>query len=241
MNEVYAVQYKSAIYRGRLTGRLKLSSVSTGKYVIPYFLADFKREHPDVEISLDVTNKSSVIAQLENNEVDFALVSILPDTFAVSAIDLMDNELYLIGAGHSEISSVQFADLADNRKIPLIYREHGSGTARTMEQFLSSGEVLIPQTMRLTSNETVKQAVLAGLGYSVMPLIGITNELKDGRLKIIECPGLPIKTKWRLITLARKKLSPVAEAFSEFVGKEKDRIITERFALPGNIPGLQKH
>jgi len=83
--------------------------------------------------------------------------------------------------------------------------------------------------MELTSNEAVKQAVLAGLGLSIMPLIGIRNELKSGELKIIPTIGLPIKTKWRLIWLKEKNLSPVAKAFIEFVRKNKASIEKKHF------------
>jgi DNA-binding transcriptional LysR family regulator len=83
--------------------------------------------------------------------------------------------------------------------------------------------------MELTSNEAVKQAVIAGLGYSIMPLIGLQNELLNGQMHILEAEGLPIKTEWRLIWLKGKKLSPVAQAYLNFVRTEKQRILIENF------------
>jgi DNA-binding transcriptional LysR family regulator len=82
----------------------------------------------------------------------------------------------------------------------------------------------------LTSNEAVKQAVIAGLGYSIMPLIGIKNELSNGDLHIIPIPGLPIKSNWNLIWLKGKKFSPVANAFLQYVQAEKDRIVQDKFS-----------
>ena len=83
--------------------------------------------------------------------------------------------------------------------------------------------------MELTSNEAVKQAVLAGLGYSIMPLIGIKNELRDGDLQIVPVNGLPIKTMWRLIWLKGKKHSPVATSFLNYIKKEKSNIAQNHF------------
>lgn len=83
--------------------------------------------------------------------------------------------------------------------------------------------------MELTSNEAVKQAVIAGLGCSIMPLIGIKNELKNGDLQIIKVKGLPISTTWHLVWLKSKRLSPAATAFLEYIKTEKERITKEYF------------
>ena len=91
INQVYAINYKTMAHKGQLTGKLKISVVSTGKYVMPYFLADFMKEHQGIELKMDVTNKSQVIESLENNEVDFALVSILPTTLNIEKLDLLQN------------------------------------------------------------------------------------------------------------------------------------------------------
>ena len=227
--EVHAINYKTQAYKGQLTGRLKLSVVSTGKYVIPYFLADFLKKHQAVELLLDVTNKTKVVESMENNEVDFALVSVLPEKLQVQGIELMPNKLYLVG------SDAVAGDLKENpnsilEKLPIIYREEGSGTRYTMEKFISLHQLNVKKKMELTSNEAVKQAVVAGLGYSIMPLIGIKNDLLNGALSIIPVKGLPLSSVWNLIWLKNKGFSPVAAAFLEHVKQEKSRIIKEKFA-----------
>ena len=95
LNEVYAINYKTTAFKGQLSGRLKISIVSTGKYIMPYFLSGFIKQHPEIELLLDVTNKSKVIDSLENNEVDFSLVSVLPEKLAIDKVELMQNKLYL--------------------------------------------------------------------------------------------------------------------------------------------------
>lgn len=229
INQVYAINYKTLAYRGYLTGRLKISVVSTGKYVMPYFLADFMKQNSGVELLMDVTNKSKVLESLENNEVDFSLVSILPDSLNIEKLDLLQNKLYLVGNAKAKIKKdMKTKDIF--KDLPLIFREKGSGTRQTMERFIERNNLSVLKKMELTSNEAVKQALLANLGYSIMPLIGIKNELHNNELKIIPIKGLPIKTTWSLIWLKGKKHSPVSEAFLNCLKKEKPQIIHENFS-----------
>lgn len=229
LNQVQAINYKTLAFKGQLAGRLKLSVVSTGKYVMPYFLTSFMRMHQGVELMMDVTNKSKVLESLENNEVDFALVSILPDKLNVESMDLLHNKLYLVGNGDSSIDiGKKGKDILEN--LPLIFRESGSGTRQAMESFFLQNKLSAQKKMELTSNEAVKQAVLAGLGFSVMPLIGIRNELRNQDLKIISVPGLPIQTTWRLIWLKGKKHSPVSKAYLEYLRVENKRIVDDHFS-----------
>lgn len=229
IQQVHAINYKTMAYKGQLTGRLKISVVSTGKYVMPYFLSQFMQQHPGIELEMDVTNKQKVIESLENNEVDFALVSILPKNLNVEKLDLLQNKLFLVGNAQQNVESREnVKEFFEN--LPLIFREKGSGTRQTMEKFINQNHISVLKKMELTSNEAVKQALLAGLGFSIMPLIGIRNELRNNELQIIPMKGLPIKTNWSLIWLREKKHSPVSEAFLKFLQKEKDSIAHETFS-----------
>lgn len=228
LDQVNAINHKMHAYNGELIGRLKLSVVSTGKYVMPYFLSGFIRENPAIELVMDVTNKSKVIESLEKNEVDFSLVSILPSALNVEKIDLLQNKLFLIGNNERLFNKKTYGkDLFT--ELPLIYREQGSGTGETMQRFIKSNNITVNKKMELTSNEAVKQAVIAGLGYSIMPLIGIKNELKNKELQIIPVKGLPIKTVWSLIWLKGKKHSHVASALLNHIKQEKASIIKNSF------------
>jgi DNA-binding transcriptional LysR family regulator len=229
INQVYAINYKTLVYKGQLTGRLKLSVVSTGKYVIPYFLTDFMKQHDGIELLMDVTNKNKVVDSLENNEVDFALVSILPHTLNIEKLDLLQNKLYLVGSRKIKINKgMSVKDIF--KDLPLIFREKGSGTRQTMESFIQKNDLTVLKKMELTSNEAVKQAVLAGLGYSIMPLIGIKNELQNNELQIIPIKGLPIKTTWSLVWLKGKKHTPVAGSLLSYLKKEKNTIVDSKFS-----------
>ncbi len=228
LEDLHAISYKTTAYKGQLAGRLKISSVSTGKYVIPYFLADFLKVHEEVELFLDVTNKAKVINSLENNEVDFSLVSVLPLNMMIENIELMGNKLYLVG-NTQRIFTEKSYNCQIFEDLPLIYREKGSGTRLTMEKYIEQNALPVRKKMELSTNEAVKQAVIAGLGYSIMPLIGIKNELINGDLQIIPVDGFPIKSVWYIIWDKNKKFSPVANAFLNYLIHEKNKIIKEKF------------
>ncbi len=228
INQVYAINYKTMAFKGQLTGRLKLSVVSTGKYVMPFFLADFMKANTGIELIMDVTNKNKVIESLENNEVDFALVSILPKMLNIESLDLLQNKLFLVGSEKKKFKNgLKTKEIFEN--LPLIFREKGSGTLQAMESFFASKDISVVKKMELSSNEAVKQALLAGLGYSIMPLIGIRNELRTKELQIIPIKELPIKTTWSLIWMKGKKHTPVAQAFLKHMNQEKSKIVSEKF------------
>lgn len=228
LDEVAVINSRTHAYKGQLSGRLKLSVVSTGKYVMPYFLAAFMKQNTGVELQMDVTNKERVVSSMEANSVDYALVSILPTHVSVDKLDLLENKLYLVGNQSHKFKSKVYTKKIF-KDLPLIYRELGSGTRQAMEGFIQKYHVSVFKKMELTSNEAVKQAILAGLGFSIMPLIGIRKELQSGELQIIPVQGLPIKTKWRLVWAKGKNHSPVAAAFMNYIKHEKDRIINEHF------------
>lgn len=229
LHQIQEINYKTLAYKGQLSGRLKISVVSTGKYVIPLFITNFLKQNQGVELELDVTNKARVIESLQKNEVDFALVSLLPENLEIDKIDLMENKLYLVGNNEFNFSTEK-NDKSILQHIPIIYREKGSGTRQVMERFLEHNKLQLTKKMELTSNEAVKQALIAGLGCSIMPLIGIKNELNNGDLHIIPIKGLPLKSIWQLIWMKQKNLSPVAKAFTNYLTIHKNQIIQEKFS-----------
>ena len=218
VQEVTAINNKTLAYQGLLSGKLTISSASTGKYVIPYFLSPFLTLHPGIDLVLDVTNKSRVVDSLVSNDIDFAVVSVLPDNLVVNEEILIENKLYMVGKS---------SDLPD--EAPLIYREHGSATRVAMEKYFADVKNKQRKRFELTSNEAVKQATIAGLGYSIIPLIGMQNELLNHQLHIIPLGGMPIITQWRLIWLKNKKLSPVSSAYLAYLQANKQHILEHHF------------
>jgi DNA-binding transcriptional LysR family regulator len=227
LEQVAAISYKSALFDGKLAGKLKISIVSTAKYVMPYFLSDFIKLNEMIDLTMDVTNKMAVIGSLENNECDFALVSTIPKKLNIARIELMKNELYFI-ANREYIPSENSVFQKLNKSL-FIFREQGSATRLAMERYLTKHKIIVHKKMELTSNEAVKQAVIAGLGISIVPAIGLKNELQKGDLQIIKIKDLPIQTNWNLIWLKSKNLSSVAKAFKQHIEKNKESIIKNKF------------
>ena len=229
IDEVHMINFRTSAFRGMIAGRLRISVVSTGKYVMPFYLSDFMNSNKGIELEMDVTNKAKVIQSLKENQIDFALVSVLPKDLKLDEIVLMENKLFLVGNKNFEIDQKTRIE-AIFTQYPLIYREEGSATRIAMENFLSNRNISAGMKLQLTSNEAVKQALIAGLGISIMPLIGIKNELERGELKIIPIKGLPITTDWRLVWLKNKPLTPVAKAYLDFIREKKATIFENSFS-----------
>ena len=229
LDEVEQIRTKTLAYRGHIVGQLKVTTVSTAKYVMPYFLDDFLKQTPGITLKMDVTNKAKVIESLEKNEVDFAMVSVLPKRLSIDRIELMKNILYLVGNSENveRYKKLKLKDLGD---LPLIFREPGSATRQAMEGFIKKHKIRISKKLELTSNEAVKQAVLAGLGFSIMPLIGLKNEMNLGAMKIVPIKELPIITNWNLIWLRDKAFTPASEAYLEYLKEHKDDVIKKHFS-----------
>lgn len=224
LSEVNKIDYRVSEFQGKLAGKLSFSVVSTGKYVMPFYLTDFIHEHSGIDFSIDVTNKQEVVSHLENNEVDFALVSVLPERLSIDKIPLLKNSLYLVG-GKNESS-----DLSEVlEKGTFLYREKGSATRKAMEEFMQKEEIKVAKKIQLTSNEALKQAIIAGLGYSIMPVIGLQGVIDKGDVQVIPHKSLPIDSQWYIVWLKEKKLSPVAQAFLTHLEKEKDAITKKYF------------
>ncbi|MEE2802142.1 MULTISPECIES: LysR family transcriptional regulator [Nonlabens] len=227
LEQIKEMEHKVQRFQGKLAGTLKISVVSTGKYLMPYFLSGFIDEHPQIEFKMDVTNKQRVIKDLEENLVDFALVSVLPEHLSLKTFSIFKNELFLVGNKKRINKLKEGEDIFMSQ--PLLYRESGSATRNAMEDFLKANEYPITKRIELTSNEALKQAVIAGLGFSIMPKIGIKNALEMGLIETVDYPGLPIETKWNLVWLKNKTLTPVAQAYIDYLSDNKSKIIDEHF------------
>lgn len=222
LEDVDFIDYRTKQYKGLLAGKLKIASVSTGKYVLPYFLKGFIDANEGVDIDIDVTNRREVVLNLEKNEVDFALINVVPEHIELKEEELMPNKLHLVGAGNGNFDE-------DINLLPLIHREEGSGTRLIMQRYFDLNKYNPKYRFQLRSNEAVKQAVIAGLGYSLLPLVSIKNELEISQIKIIQKEGFPIDNQWRLVYLKNKRLSPVAKAFLEFIQNNKANIVEKHF------------
>ena len=230
LQQVASINYKTQAFKGMLSGKLKLSVASTGKYVIPYYLKAFLQKNPGIDLIIDVTNKTKVIESLENNKVDFALISVMPDKLELNQEVLLPNKLVLTAAWDAAWKTEKKANKHIFDDLPLIFREEGSGTRVVMQQYFHKANIVPKVRFELTSSEAVKQAVMAGLGYSIQSVLSIKNELKQKEIKIIPVAGLPLVENWRLVWLSQKKLTVVASAFLSHIKENKKTIYSKYFS-----------
>ena len=233
LEEARQINYTVDQYKGLLSGRIKVSVASTGKYVIPYFLKSFMDLHPGVTISIDVSNKVKVVETLIKNESDFSLVSVVPEELNVNQIELMENRLYLVGS--TEYKG-QISKPADLENLTLLFREQGSATRKAMEGYLSEHDITIGKSMKLASNEAIKQAIFAGIGVSIIPLIGLRSALNSEKIRIYPLEGLPMITRWNLIYSKSKNLTPAHEALIAHIRTHRDQLINRYFDWASEAP-----
>ncbi len=227
--ELGQIEEKMLEIKGLLGGKIRISAVSTGKYIIPYLMADFMKIHPHVEISLEVSNRYNVLTHLQENSTDLALVSIWPDELDLESIQLAENKWYLACSPEKKASYTAAIKEGKWELVPFVLREKGSGTRTTMENFFQERDIHVGSKLELSTNEAVKQAVMAGLGSSLLSNFSMAQELKEGRIALLELPGLPIKADWNLIWLKQKKHSPAVKAFIRWLSENRKKALSTHF------------
>jgi DNA-binding transcriptional LysR family regulator len=230
LSEVDSIKDHSLRFKGVLSGKLRIAAASTGKYILPYYMRNFLAENPHVELDMEVSNKNKVVERLRNNEADFVLLTVMPTDMDLYEEVLMPNRLYLFGASENVHSIQQNSTNTLFRDLPLIFREEGSGTRHVMQQFFQKSNISPRIGLSLNSTEAVKQAVLAGLGYSVLPLVSVVDELMLNKLSIIPVKGFPLRNNWRLVWLQKKQLTAVASAFLSYIKEHKQHIYQTHFS-----------
>ncbi|MEJ2532430.1 MAG: LysR family transcriptional regulator [Halioglobus sp.] len=199
--------------RGLQTGLLRLSVVSTAKYFAPAILAAFRSGHPGVNVQLVVGNREEVVGRIADNECDIAIMGRPPAEVRTEGCEFAPHPLVIIAApGHplARRKRIPFAELASEE---FLVRERGSGTRTSMETLFSEQAVTYHTSMEVSSNETIKQAVIAGMGISLISAHTIALELATGRLVTLDVRGLPVMRAWHALYREGKRLSPAATAF----------------------------
>jgi len=209
--------------RSARSGTVRLGAVSTAKYFAPYVLASFQHAHPGVSVALSVGNRLEVLAALESYGVDLAVMGRPPRHLEVEQEVFGPHPYVLIAApGHPLVGrrAVPFADIAAQT---MLVRESGSGTRQHLDALFDAAGLEPAIGMEISSNETVKQSVMAGLGVALISAHTIAAELQDGRLAVLDVEGLPIRRHWLVVRMARRARSPAAGALWEFFVRDGAR------------------
>lgn len=202
--------------KGSLTGQFTMSVVSTAKYFMPHMLGAFSRLYEGIEIDLRVSNRFEVLNDVFDNRHDLYVMSQVPDDDRLEAIPFLDNPLVLAAAVDHPLRDYKVIKPADLERFPFLLREEGSGTRMMMEELFEEWNIQPKIAMQLGTNEAVKQAVMAGLGLSILSRLSIPLELQTGNISIIEMENFPLESHWYLLYQKTKELSPIAQTFIDF-------------------------
>lgn len=203
--------------KGVERGSLAVSVATTASYFATRLLAEFSRAYPQIQISLDVTNRETLLGQLEGNDRDLVIMGSPPSDMELEAEAFMDNPLVVLAPFHHPLAGRKNIPLAEVANEHFVVREEGSGTRSSIERFFDARKVKFTTGMELGSNEAIKQAVVAGLGLGIASLHTLEMELETKRLVVLDVEGFPIVRHWYVVHRKGKRLSPVAQAFKEYV------------------------
>jgi DNA-binding transcriptional LysR family regulator len=209
-----------AALRGLRGGRIRVAVTSTAKYFAPKLISLFARRHPEVKVRLTVNNREVVIRALAANEVDLAIMGKPPDGLETVAAEFAAHPFVVVAAPDHPLARRRSVPLSAFAAETFLVREPGSGTRAAMERFFAAHGVEIQVGMTLDSNETIKQAVMAGMGLSFISRHTVGLELSVGALAVVHAPGLPVMRAWNVVRLAAKRPAPAAQAFEGFVVEE---------------------
>ena len=218
-------------------GTLTIGMVSTAKYFLPHLLAQFRREHEGIEIRLAVGNREQLVQMLHANEVDIAIMGRPPKELATRAEPFAAHpHVFVAPVGHPLTLAGPLAPEA-LRGQDFILREEGSGTRAALEKFLLQARVEPRVTMEMASNETIKQAVIAGMGLSFLSLHTLGLELDNRLIALLPIEGAPVVRAWNVVHTLAKLLSPAAEAFRYFVLEHGEDYLREHFGRHLELAG----
>ena len=210
---------------GNKKGRIDLAVVSTAKYFVPMLLVRFSKLLPDIEVKLRIDNRENILGMLSRNEVDLVMMGRAPSNLDCEATPFATNPQGFVCAPDHPLSRRKRASFELLQDYSFVVREQGSGTRAAMERLFAQHEIQLNIAMEMPSNETIKQAVMAGMGMSFLSLRTVRHELAAGYLGLVDINGMPIVGHWYVTHLKQKKLSPAAKAFKGFLIEQAGALI----------------
>lgn len=225
--------------KGVQTGRLTIGVLSTAKYFVPRLLAGFLREHPGLDLKLEVGNRQALSDLLARSEVDLAVMGTPPRELDLRVEPFAAHPLGVIAAPEHPLAALPHIPPALLEREPFIVREPGSGTRAAMERYFAAVRIKPASIMAMASNETIKQAVIANMGVSFLSLHTTGLEVQTGLLRVLDVDGLPLVRRWQVVHLRAKLLSPAAEAFRYYVLEYGERLLAQMF--PGLVVAAAEH
>lgn len=211
-------------------GTLTIGMVSTAKYFVPRLLAEFRQEHRGIDVRLIVGNREELVRRLQANEVDIAIMGRPPKDLATRAEPFAAQPHVFVAAPDHPVARRGRVPMEAMRSYAFIVREEGSGTRAAMERFFEQSRFEPDSVMEMSSNETIKQAVMAGMGLSFLSLHTLGLELDNRLIVLLDVDGAPVVGSWNVVHMLSRMLSPAAEAFRYFVLERGEGFLAAQFS-----------
>jgi DNA-binding transcriptional LysR family regulator len=203
--------------QGLERGSLKLSIITTAKYFVPRLLGDFCKQHPGIEVALEVDNRDRILERLTQNLDDLYIMGQAPENLSVVALPFMENPLVVVAPAGHPLAAEKDIDPARLAGEAFIVREPGSGTRLAAERFFEQHGVRLTVRMTLGSNEAVKQAVAGGLGLAVLSGHTLTLDAASGAFVVLDVRGFPLRRQWYAVYPEGRHVSPATRAFLGYI------------------------
>ena len=211
--------------RGIDHGVVAIGVVSTARYFAPMVLAEFMRLHPEVKIQLQVGNRDSTMEKLEHKELDFVIAGTPPDHFEVIKQFVCKHPQIIIAPPSHPLADEIDIPLSKLKAETILLREPGSGTRSVADRLFARNKKLLSSGVEFGSNETIKQAVMAGMGIALISAHTVAAELQAGRLRSLNLRGLPIDRSWFLIKRGNRRFLPSTQALWDFIAESGDKYL----------------
>ncbi|MBD2680316.1 MULTISPECIES: LysR family transcriptional regulator [Nostoc] len=208
-------EMKVADLKGLKQGQLKLAVITTAKYFIPRLLGKFCELYPGIDISLQVTNHEQILERMSQNLDDLYIMSQIPENMDITCQPFLENPLIVFAPLNHPLSQEKNIPIERLAEEPFIMREPGSGTRRAVQSLFDEQGVKVRVKLELGSNEAIKQAIVGGLGISV--LSRHTLLLDSSQFSILDVQHFPIHRNWYMVYPSGKQLSIVARAYYDYL------------------------
>ncbi len=218
--------------KGLKQGNLKLAAITTAKYFVPRILGTFRQRYPGINISLQIANRQQILDRLADNLDDLYFIGQPPEDLEINLRHFLDNPLVVIAPRNHPLAQEKLISLERLVEEPLIMRESGSGTRMAVEGFFAENRLKMRVEMEIGSNEAIKQAIVGGLGLSILSRHSLALEGSQGPLVVLDVEGFPIQKHWYVIYPRNKQLSIVAQTFLYYLllfGKESAQHFIDLF------------
>lgn len=222
-----AAEEAMSLFKGIPGGRLNVAVISAGDYFFPHLLVEFARRYPGVRLNLSVHNREKLLAHLAGNLTNLAVMARPPQDKEIEALPFAPHPYVVVAPPGHPLAGRKRVPMARLLREPFVVREQGSDTWNSMQEAFGAQLAHVNIAMEIGSTETIKQAVMAGMGLSFLSAHTLSRELQARSLVVLDVQGFPLMQQWYVVQRRHKRLAPVDQAFKEFLLQDGAGLIAQ--------------